>query len=75
MKRGQARGISAGLPKFGLHLSEVLTEHVEPLIRPTQLISHLFQCVEGNVQLLARFDTNAHIAKPTPLERVGRQNQ
>ena len=75
MKRGQARSISAGLLKFGLHLSKLLAKHVEPLIRAAKLTSHLSNGLRGDVQLLARLDADPYVAKPTPLERVGRQHQ
>ena len=75
MKCAEARGLGTGLLKFGLHQSELLTEHVEPLIRAAKLASHLFNGLRGDVQLLARLDSDPYVAKPTPLERVGRQNQ
>ena len=75
MKRGQASSIRARLPKLGLHLSKLLTKHVDPLIRAAKLISHLFQRGGGDVELFTRFDTNAHITNPTLLKRIGWQNQ
>ena len=59
--------------KRDCHLNHRAPEGVEPLIRAAKLTSHLRNGLRGDVQLLARLDSDPYVAKPAPLERVGRQ--